>query len=662
MSNAPLSMPASLFMRPERRLKKSNAIDKSLHYMAGFVPEYLYNPVFIYKKYIPEIYIASEKLSLLDEKELRSAIKQIHKNMRQQGVTRKNMVQAFALVREAAGRTLGMYHFDVQLLGGLALYYGKIAEMQTGEGKTLTATLPASVAAFSGIPVHVLTVNDYLAQRDAEEMMPVYNMLGLSVGVITHDKTPEERRHEYSCDVVYCTNKELVFDYLKDSILLDGRSHPLHMHAETIKGDKVFKDRLLLRGLHYAIIDEADSVLLDEARNPLIISGGELHNETHEKMLHEAIDIAKCLEETTHYEIDTQLRTLKLTDAGEEQVLEYTMELGSHWRSKLRALELVHQSLTALLLFECDRHYLIKDEKVQIIDEHTGRIMEDRRWERGLHELVEIKEGCEMTRPRSTLARISFQNFFRKYYHLCGMTGTAHEASNELWHVYKQRVVRIQTNKVCQRAYLRGVAYKTLDQKWINIIDRLYELHTQGRPVLVGLGSVSASEHLSELLHKQGLEHQLLNAKQDQHEAEIIAVAGQPGQITLATNMAGRGTDIKLPEVTKGMGGLHIILTEFHDSGRIDRQLAGRCARQGDAGSFEIMVSLQDRLLDSTSVSWLMPLIHRIDKESVRSRIALLVMRLAQRNLEREHKRSRTELLKIDKKQGELLSFVGNRI
>ena len=662
MPDSPVSMPATLFMRPERSYEKSNAVEKTVHYISDLLQRVPHNPIFIYRRLLSGIHAAASELALLDEAKLQVEISGLRSSLHLQGSSRDNLVQAFALVREVAGRTLGMYHFDAQLLGGLALHYGKIAEMQTGEGKTLTATLPASVAALSGIPVHVLTVNDYLTRRDAEEMMPVYKMLGLSVGIVTQDKTPAQRRREYACDIVYCTNKEIVFDYLKDSILLDGRSHPLHVHAETIKGHTVYKEKLLLRGLHYVITDEADSVLLDEARNPLIISGGELQNETHEKMLHEAIVIAKSLDETAHYDIDRQLRTLELTDIGKDQVLEQAGKLGSHWRGKVHAIELVHQSLSALLLFERDHHYILRDGKVQIVDENTGRIMEDRKWERGLHQLIEIKEDCEMTRPYNTLARISFQNFFRKYFHLCGMTGTAYEASAELWHVYRKDVVCIPTNKACRRIYLPTTVHKTLQEKWQKVIQRLKILNALGRPVLVGLRSVSASENLSALLDERGMAHQLLNARQDKQEADIVACAGEKGQITLATNMAGRGTDIKLPAATVQLGGLHVILTEFHDSRRIDRQLAGRCARQGDIGSFEAIVSLQDELLDNPLWDWYKSYIARIGDESVRSRLALLIIRWAQYKLELEYKRSRTGLLHVDEKQSDLLSFVGNRV
>ena len=662
MSKVPVVMPASVFMRPERLAKKSKPFDKLTHYANGFLQRLFYDPLESYRQYLPAIKRESERLSKESDEQLNATASLIRSQLNREGYNRDRLIKVFALVREVAGRTVNMYHYDVQLMGGLALYHGNVAEMQTGEGKTLTATLPAVAAALSGIPVHIITVNDYLTQRDAEEMAPIYTMLGLSVGYITHNKTPQERKREYSCDVVYCTNKELVFDYLKDRILLKDRNHPLHLHAEMIKGDEKFKDKLLLHGLHYAIVDEADSVLLDEARNPLIISGEEQPNEIQEQMLNEAIVIAKQLEESIHYVIDQKLRTGKLTAEGEVLVLKCAAELGLYWQARIRSLELVHQALTALLLFERDSHYLVRDGKVQIIDEHTGRVMEDRKWERGLHQLVEIKEACEITKPRNTLARISFQHFFRKYFHLCGMTGTARDVSDELWTVYGQRVISIPTNKICKRVYMPSHVCKTQKQKWETVITDLTELHEQGRPVLVGTQTVSASEHLSQLMHSKGLDHQLLNAKQDKDEANIIAKAGQYGQITIATNMAGRGTDIKLTDMVRQSGGLHVILTELHDAVRIDRQLAGRCARQGDSGSFEIIVSLDDHLLNREHGGWSTQVIRSIARGPLQIKFGLFAMKQVQKSLQKEYKRTRLELLKMDEKQSELLSFIGNRI
>lgn len=662
MSKVPVVMPASVFMRPERLAKKSKPFDKLTHYANGFLQRLFYDPLESYRQYLPAIKRESERLSKESDEQLNATASLIRSQLNREGYNRDRLIKVFALVREVAGRTVNMYHYDVQLMGGLALYHGNVAEMQTGEGKTLTATLPAVAAALSGIPVHIITVNDYLTQRDAEEMAPIYTMLGLSVGYITHNKTPQERKREYSCDVVYCTNKELVFDYLKDRILLKDRNHPLHLHAEMIKGDEKFKDKLLLHGLHYAIVDEADSVLLDDARNPLIISGEEQSNEIQEQMLNEAIVIAKQLEESIHYVIDQKLRTGKLTAEGEVLVLKCAAKLGLYWQARIRSLELVHQALTALLLFERDSHYLVRDGKVQIIDEHTGRVMEDRKWERGLHQLVEIKEACEITKPRNTLARISFQHFFRKYFHLCGMTGTARDVSDELWTVYGQRVISIPTNKICKRVYMPSHVCKTQKQKWETVITDLTELHEQGRPVLVGTQTVSASEHLSQLMHSKGLDHQLLNAKQDKDEANIIAKAGQYGQITIATNMAGRGTDIKLTDMVRQSGGLHVILTELHDAVRIDRQLAGRCARQGDSGSFEIIVSLDDHLLNRDHDTWSTQVIRNIARGPLQIKLGLFAMKQAQKRLQKEYKRTRLELLKMDEKQSELLSFIGNRI
>jgi preprotein translocase subunit SecA len=655
-------VPATRLTRSERQQDKRSSVNDAVHAAAGIGARWFTQPLHRYQRSVRKILAAEELLANLTDDELKQRGARLGYSLRRDGMTDRHLNSVFALVREVAYRTLGIKHFHVQVLGGLALYHGKTVEMQTGEGKTLTATLPACAAALSGIPVHVLTVNDYLARRDAEEMGPVYEFLGLSVGIVTHEESTAQRQLAYARDVVYCTNKELVFDYLKDSIILDGRSHPLHMYAETIKGNRALKKQLLLRGLYFAIVDEVDSVLLDEARNPLIISGHELHNSTHELMMNESMVIARELREATHFVVEPQVRTVTVTEQGEQRVLAHAAGLGSHWRGKLRAIELVRQALYALHLFERDRHYLIKDGAIAVIDEHTGRVMEDRRWERGLHELVEIKEECRMTKPRSTLARISFQNFFRKFHHLCGMSGTGIEAAAELWEVYRQQVVSIPTNVINRRVDLPGRVLDTLDEKWVAVMTRVRELHANGHPVLVGLTSVSASEQLSVLLEEEQLPHRLLNAKQDEDEAEIIAKAGQAGQITLATNMAGRGTDIKLTEVTRQTGGLHVILTEFHDSRRIDRQLAGRCARQGDVGTFETFVSMEDRLLNGDERSWIEKCLPRVPIRALRTPLVLSAMRRAQDRLEQRYRSARTELLKADEKQDELLSFVGNRM
>jgi preprotein translocase subunit SecA len=566
--------------------------------------------------------------------------------LRKEGFTEALTAEAFSLVRAAAGMTVGMRHFDVQLVGGWAMLNGMLAEMETGEGKTLTATLAAATAALAGRAVHVITVNDYLASRDAEWMGPVYEALGLSVGCVVHGLEPQERRRRYACDIAYCSNKELTFDYLRDRMTLGGQPRPLGDRIDRLAGGRR-GDSLLLRGLQFALVDEADSVLIDEARTPLILSA-QGNRSGEEELYRKALDMARALPATGYLIEDGQI---ELTPAGEAELAEAARPLGGLWNGPRRRERLVRQALTALHLFETDKHYLVRDGKVQIIDENTGRLMPDRSWEQGLHQLIEIKEGVEVTGQRETLARISYQRFFRRYLHLAGMTGTAAEVAGELWSVYRLRVARIPTNRPVRRTYQTDKVYSTAEEKWDAVLGAIRRCHAAGRPVLVGTRSVAASEHLSKLLEKAGLPFQLLNARQDENEAQIVAQAGEPDRITVATNMAGRGTDIKLPAGVAERGGLHVICTERHDSGRIDRQLFGRCGRQGDPGSCEAFVSVADDLV----TTHLKPA-GRLAPPQWAGR-ALIT--LAQWRAERAHSQMRRDLLAADEQIGDQLAFSG---
>jgi len=559
--------------------------------------------------------------------------------------------EAFALVREAASRTIGQRHFDVQLVGGWALLNGMIAEMDTGEGKTITATLAAATAALSGRAVHVITVNDYLAERDSEWMRPVYEALGITVGCIRNGLDPALRRAAYNCDVTYCSNKEIAFDYLRDRMVLGGRPRPIALRLEALSGTAK-RDRLLLRGLQFAIVDEADSVLVDEARTPLILSAAADHSQD-EAIHRQALDLAKQLS-AADYEVGDQ--GVELTESGGARLARLGESLTGIWKGPRRREQLVRQALTALHVFKRDQHYLMRDGKVVIVDEFTGRLMPDRSWEQGLHQLIEIKEGCEVTGRRETLARISYQRFFRRYVHLSGMTGTASEVAGELWAVYRRRVAKIPTHKPVRRMRYPYQVYGRSEAKWQAVVASIEKHRRAGRPVLVGTRSVKASEHLASLLDKAGLPYRLLNARQDRDEAEIIARAGEPGCITVATNMAGRGTDIKLaPGVAEG-GGLHVIATELHDSGRIDRQLFGRCARQGDPGSCEAILAVEDDLVGS-----FFPLAagRLSGRGAVPQRLGGLVFRVAQWRAERTHSRARRDLLDLDDYLGDVLAFAG---
>jgi len=602
--------------------------------------------------------VAGETAELPDAR-LPAAARDLGLRLRREGYRLDAVARTFALVREAAGRTIGMQHLEVQLIGGAVLLGGMVAEMETGEGKTLTATLPACVLALAGVPVHIITVNDYLAKRDAEWMGPIYRALGLSVGTIVHGMDPDARRQAYRCDVTYCTNKEVAFDYLRDRIILWDRPTAVRLQLEKLYGDRSRVRQLVMRGLHFAIVDEADSVLVDEARTPLIISS-ESEGIYPPELYRFALEVARGLERGRDFAITSE-RSLQIGRRGKAQIRRVDWDQPGFVLNEEQREELIRQALVALHLYERDRHYLVKEEKVQIIDEYTGRLMADRSWERGLHQLIEVKEDCEITQRKDTRARISYQRFFRRYLGLAGMTGTAREVAGELWSIYRLKVVSIPTHRPMQRRYLPGRVYTTADRKWQGVVDTIAGEHRKGRPVLVGTRSVEASEHLSDLLSEADLEHRVLNARQDQEEAEIIAQAGEKGRITVATNMAGRGTDIKLGEGVAALGGLHVVATERHDARRIDRQLFGRCGRQGDPGTAEALVCLDDELVTAY--------IGKLMQGSARFLVRLpgplagvagrLLFKQAQRSAEALHGRMRRDLLKLDEQISDSLAFSG---
>ena len=606
---------------------------------------------------------APQVRDLTDEEAGRLA-QALGQKMRREGHTNELTAHTFALIREVARRTLGTPHFDVQLIGGLVLLRGMIAEMETGEGKTLTATLAAGAAALAGIPTHIVTVNDYLAARDAEWMGPIYRALGLTVGTIVSGMQPADRRAAYRCDVTYCTNKEIAFDYLRDRLILWDRPGQVRLQLEQLLGGSSRLDKLVLRGLHFAIVDEADSILVDEARTPLIISS-ETNDTAEQDVCGEALEIAKALVENDDFRVSLSERSIELTSRGKSRIeSDFPWHRGRLCTNIAQREELVKQSLVALFLFSKDRQYLIKEGKVQIIDEYTGRLMPDRSWERGLHQLIEIKEGCEVTTRKETKARISYQRFFSRYLRIAGMTGTAREISGELQYTYNLPVVSIPTNRPLKRERLHDRIYATASQKWAAVVKSISELHQKGRPVLVGTRSVEASEHLSLLLAKADLPHRVLNARQDKEEALIIAKAGERGSITVATNMAGRGTDIRLAEGVAKLGGLQVIATERHEAGRIDRQLFGRCGRQGDPGSYGVFVSLEDELASvytGRKVRWLAGALLGPNSRWIGRSIGRALIIRAQRSAERLHSRIRRQVMKIDEQMGAALAFSGRQ-
>lgn len=597
-----------------------------------------------------------DTFAAMDDDALRAAFASHGMALRKSGFELPQVAQVLAIVREVCVRTMGMRHHDVQIGGAWILLQGSVAEMATGEGKTLVAALAAAVAASTGAAVHVVTVNDYLSKRDAEENTPLFNFLGLSVGSIEQDMSPEDRRAQYACHVTYASNKELVFDYLKDEIAV-GR-----MPQSQVRLQGVYAQRApavpLLRGLHFAIVDEADSVLIDEARTPLIISET-LPDGDPDGLYERALGIARCLSSGVHYRV-THDRQVWLEPEGETEVQHLTSDMGGVWKSAKWRRELIDKALSALHNFHRDEHYIVVDDKVQIVDEFTGRVMPDRSWERGLHQMIECKEGVPVSGPRKTLAQLTYQAFFRKYLRLSGMTGTAKEIRAELKQVYELDVFPMPTHRRVQRVHGRPECWTTTEEKWLAVASEARTVAGAGRAVLVGTRSVEASETLSTLLQTQGVAHTVLNARQDADEADRVRAAGGVGCITVATNMAGRGTDIKPASKVKAAGGLHVILTEYHESARIDRQLFGRSARQGDPGSVKAIVSLQD---DSFAryAPWARDLARRFAPSSgqLPGPVLRTLVTLTQWIAETRNRRQRLATLRHDRKQRQQMGFTG---
>lgn len=661
MSSTALLRPGIALGRyPQREDLRDSWLDRTAASLSGFIRQRAYGRRPGHQEFLSRVNAEAQQLGELSDKALREGIPELRRRLYSEGLQETLVARVFAIVREIAGRRLGMRPFDVQLLGARVMLDGKIAEMETGEGKTLTATLPACAAALAGIPVHIVTVNDFLVLRDAAWMGPLYKFFGLSVGTITEGMAPEARRSAYACDITYCTNKQVVFDYLKDRLMLGRETRHLHLQVEGLHAEQSRTSRLLLRGLCFVIVDEADSVLVDEARTPLIISSaGDTSQE--EKVYAEAVSIGRLLTSGSDFSIRPREREVELSDRGRRRAAELAEPYGGAWMGPRRREELMRRALSALYLFQRDKQYLVRAGKVQIVDEYTGRVMADRSWERGLHQMIEAKEGCAITGQQETLARISYQRFFRRYLRVAGMTGTAREVARELWSVYRMPVVTIPTNRPVKRRRVPDQVYVTADEKWAAIVDTLARSQAEGRPVLVGTRSVSASEHLSALLAAAGLKHQVLNARQDQEEAEVITKAGERGRITVATNMAGRGTDIRLAPGVADLGGLHVLATERHDARRIDRQLFGRGGRQGDPGSFQAILSLEDEIVQEIFKGQAV----RLGKLLWRSGKPLpawlggLLVSIAQRAAERHHAHTRGALLRTDDQLSDLLAFTG---
>ncbi len=582
---------------PERRDDEPDWFDRSAQALLGLLARPGSLQQFSLRRFLKCVNAHDGEISVLADAELQARSQALGRQLQQHGLADKLTAEVFALVRECSQRILGMRHYDVQVMGGWTILRGRLAEIETGEGKTLTATLPACTAALAGIPVHIITVNDYLVERDAANMRPLYEFLGLTVGTITEGMEETARRAAYACDVVYGTNKQIAFDYLRDRIVMRHAPCRLAMEVESLHNTSRRAERLLMRGLCFAIVDEADSVLIDEACTPLVISQPGQENAELSARYHEAWSLAGALVETEDYEVNQSARSIELTRRGKQRLNAATEKGAMHWPLQKHCEELVIKALSAARLYQCDHDYLVKENRVCIIDGFTGRVMADRTWEQGLHQLIEIKEGCDISVPSETVARISYQRFFSRYLQLSGMSGTASEAAAELQSVYKLKVVRIPTHRPSRLTDLKTQLLPTVDAKWQALVARIRAVHQQGRPILVGTRTLEDSERISQLLASAGLKHRVLNARQDEEEAELISNAGNRGSITIATNMAGRGTDIPLGPGVEALGGLHVIAVERNEARRIDRQLYGRCARQGDPGSFESILCLEDDIL-----------------------------------------------------------------
>ena len=616
----------------------------------------------LFLRRVARVMVYEKQFADLSEARLREAAHDTRDRFRCGRETGEDLERAFAIVREVAARQLGMRPFPVQVGGALALEAGCIAEMATGEGKTLAATMPASIAGWRGKGCHIVTHNDYLAKRDAEWMGAVYRFCGLSVASIEQGMHPPDRRQAYLADITYCTNKEVTADFLRDRLAL-GRLQglPAALMAKIADGAGSGTDRLVQRGLHYAIVDEADSILIDEAVTPLIISG-EAPNPEQVEAFRQAASLSTSLEITQHYKVNQRYREVDLTEAGKERLAELCKPIGGLWAGARRREELVTQALTAREFYLRDKQYVVDKEKVVIVDEFTGRLMPDREWRDGLHQAVSAKEAITIQPPKDTYARLSFQRFFRQYRKLSGMTGTAAEAWREFWQIYHLPVVTIPTNRPCIRQVLRDRVHATEDAKWAAIVEEIRRVHATGRPILVGTRSVRASEHLAQLLWAVGLEPAVLNAVRHAEEAQVVAGAGQEGRITVATNMAGRGTDIKLGRGIAERGGLCVIATERHEAGRIDRQLFGRCARQGDPGTAQALVSLEDELVRRHSPHLSASLRGRFGKtdREISGPLTRRIFDMAQRRAERMALSQRKGVLKADDWLDEYLGFAGS--
>jgi preprotein translocase subunit SecA len=621
--------------------------------MSASIPDFVrrwWNRDFPFGDLVVAVLKRAPEYACLRDTDLRRRSRELKFRLRSGVPARSLLPDVYALAIEATDRTLGLRHYPVQIVGAIVLFEGGIAEMQTGEGKTITAVLPAALRAMAGRGVHIITANEYLARRDAAQLAPIYERMELSAGCVTAGSPDDQRRDAYACDITYGTASEVGFDFLRDR-LKAGAEYQDSARREIFHDGQ--SGAAVQRGQFFALIDEADSILIDEARTPLII-GMEQRNRPASVGLYRWADrIADQLDAGADFLFDTRRRQSHLTEAGARKVTLIAKPTSIDVFHTERIYQHVEKSLTARHGFSRDKDYVVVDDEVSIVDESTGRIMEGRKWQEGLHQAVEAKEGVPVTPATTSAARITIQSLFRRYQHLAGMTGTAAQVAGELRRVYSTPVTIVPTHRPCIREGLPPRIFESLQAKYAAVTKDVARLVRDGRAVLIGTPSVAASELLSRFLQAVKVEHVVLNARQHAHEAEVVAAAGQPGRVTIATNMAGRGTDIELHPAVAERGGLHVIATEMHSSARIDRQLVGRCARQGDPGSFQFFLSLEDELLRTLEPRELRRLQSRArpGPDGVLASRWLSVFRSAQRRLERLHAKQRQQMLKHEKQQ-----------
>lgn len=609
------------------------------------------------QNFIAQVRSKQAVLAAESQQSFQARIHDLRARLGRDGLIDALLVEAFAIVSVVSSRELGVTPFDTQLIAARIMLDNRLAEMATGEGKTLAAAITTATAALAGIPVHVITSNDYLVERDAQNLLPLYRALGLSVGAVLPQMDKAARKAAYACDITYCTAKEVVFDYLRD-----GLARPRCSQLERRAANLTTQDNTgtLLRGLCMAVIDEADSILIDEARVPLVLSRA-AHKGMEQTNYRQAWELSSRLQAIQHFSLDAAARSVQLTASGRAHLQELAAGQPEKWLTARHCEDAVKTALVARHLLQRDRDYLIKAGKVLIIDENTGRTADGRAWSRGLHQLIEIKEACTPTAHTTTLTQITYQRFFPRYLRLGGMSGTLTEVGNELLRVYGVGVTPVPLRLPNRRDDMAASIFNNQQEMWHATVARVHALHAQGRPVLIGTDSVLSSETLSHRLSAANLPHTVLNARQDTREAQLIAAAGKLGAITVATNMAGRGTDIALDNEVERIGGLHVISCQQNASRRIDRQLLGRCARQGDSGSTERFIALDGPLLagcqQSRLAHWLMQLTR------LRSgRIGLAALRLSQQAEERHQKFERKMLLQRDKELVRCFTFSGTDV